>query len=135
MATLSAVRDALKARLANISGLRVYDTWPDTVNPPCIIVKALRGDAHTTFSGRGSFFFDLLLVVQIANLERAQDAIDAYLDYSGASSVIATLEADATLGSVVEGLLVNGWEDYDAIEIGDIQYMSARLPVEVWATY
>src|SRR5688572_28538840 len=36
-ATISAVRDALKTTLGTISGLRVYDTIPDNVNPPCAV--------------------------------------------------------------------------------------------------
>ena len=130
--TLATVRTGLQTRLATISGLRVYDVWPDQINPPAAIVKPLRLVPHTTFASRGSMFFEVVLALQIATLERGQNALDPYLDFSGSQSLVAAIEGDTTLGGAAEDIVINEVTDYGVIKIDDIDYIGARLEMEVF---
>jgi len=136
MATLAAVRDGLKVRLDTISGLTPYDTIPDQIHAPCAFPQPVSGDPHTTFNGRGSFFFDILVIAAALDqgLQKAQDELDGYLDLSGANSIIGALEGDETLGGNAECILSPEWSDYGEVEIGDIMYLGAVLRVEVCIT-
>ena len=131
MATVSAVRDALQVRLATISGLNAYDVWPDSIQTPAACVLPARGNYHDTFDGRSAFNFDIMVVVQAADLKWAQDALDGYLDFSGSSSIAAAIEGDKTLGGSAEGALITGWRDYGDILINGVGYFGAILDCEV----
>ena len=132
---LRTVRDGLKTRVEMVSGLRGYDTWPDTFSPPGAVIQPMRGDPHTTFSGRGSLWFEVVLAVQQSRLRTAQDQLDDLLDLSGAGSVLAAIEGDVTLAGAAEGLILGGWRDYGDIEIGGIRYLGAVIDVEVWVVF
>jgi DNA-binding NtrC family response regulator len=62
----------------------------------------------------------------------AQDAVDQYLNSTGALSIKAAVEADVTLGGAAYTSRVTGWSDYGTIVIGGTEYMGARLSVEAW---
>lgn len=136
MATLAAVRTALRVRLLTITPtIDVYRVWPENINAPaaCIMPASPGGDPHTTFAGRGSFFFDIIMVggALQQGLVKAQDKLDGYMDLSGANSLVGAIEADATLGGNAETVLVGSWTDYGEIIINSLEYMAARLPIEV----
>ncbi len=140
MSTLSNVRSGLKTRLETISGLRVFDTWPDTVIPPCAIIRLAPGSQpHTTFSGNGSHNFEITVLVQISTLDRAQEALDLYIDHSGDSSIIAALEGSNTLGGNCEYFLTGEWDEPTVREVGSgdktLYFFGSVLPVEVHITY
>lgn len=66
----------------------------------------------------------------------SQQLLDSFCAPSGAQSVKAALEADLTLGGVVDALQVTGLSGYrkvSAFNRNDIFYMSAEWTVEVWA--
>lgn len=132
MATLSAIRDGLKVRLATITSLHAYDVMPDSVNAPAAVVRPVTGDYRGSLAGSPSVRFEIILYVPMARLDRAQDLLDSYLQESGASSVFAAIEADRTLGAVVEETHVPGWRNYDQRELNGQQYLSAIVDVEVW---
>lgn len=89
----SAIRDSLKTALETISGLRVYDTIPGTINVPCVIVEP--DDPYVTYDqtldGLATLRFTLLLLVQLGNDRTAQDNLDGYIVTSGATSVPAAV--------------------------------------------
>ncbi len=131
MATVSAVRDGLQTRLATISGMHAYDVWPDTIQTPAALVLPMRGNYHDTFNGRSTMNFEIMVVVQESSLKRAQDLLDAYLTFSGASSIAAAIEGDDTLGGAAESAMVTGWRDYGDVAINGVGYMGAILDCEV----
>jgi hypothetical protein len=136
MATLAAVRDALKVRLDTVTDLTAYDDIPDTILPPCAFPHPVSGDPHTTFSGRGSFFFDIVVIGAAIDqgLIHAQGILDGFLDLSGANSIIGAIEGDETLGGSAECILNPAWSDYGEVEIGEIKYLGAVLRIEVCVT-
>lgn len=132
MATLSAVRDGLRDRLATISGLHAHDLWPEPLVTPAAVVVPANVGVDATFSGEQFDTFDLVVVVQAAVLRIAQDALDGYISRSGSGSVQAALEGDQTLGGAAQFLIFDGWQEYGRQDIDDVPYLLARGSVRVW---
>lgn len=142
MASISALREGLKTRLDTVSGLRAHAQVVGDVNPPAAVV--IPGDPsrknsmvvnYDSTMGRGSddFMFTILLLVS-AKVERvSQDALDDYLDGSGATSIRAAIAADGTLGGIAHFTNVTGVRDYGMVEYGGQKYVGAELIVEVCA--
>src|SRR3990167_3760979 len=135
MAGLADVREGLMDRLATIAGLEVSDVWPDTVNPPCAVV--LPGPdrvatPHTAFASRGSYYLQVIMLGPVGTLADGQRRLDDYLDMTGATSVLAAIEGDETLGGATEGLLCGEWQGYGTREANGVKYISATMPVECW---
>lgn len=137
MGQIADVRAGLKTAITAITGLRVHSRWPNTVNPPALIITAGKDGLteQTTFDGRGSLHFDLVLILGAQDVERAQEALDEYCDFTGSKSIRAKVETDTTLGGVCEDLDVGEWKDYGELEVAGVPYMGAALPVEVYVTF
>lgn len=132
MASIPAIRDAIKTRLATISGLRPYDTVPGSLLPPAAIV--MPGDPVVVFDsalGRGGdeLNFVVLVVVQYAVERVAQDNLDAYLATSGSSSIKTAV--DGTLGGVVSDACVTSARSYGVHKVNEIEYLGVEFTVSV----
>ena len=130
--SLSGIRDAIKTALETISGLNAYDTVPDVIDPPCAWVLPKAGDYHKTFSSvtLDHHFEVTVLLSRAGHIALGQDAADVYLDPSGASSLIAAIEA-ATLSTHASDIVVTGYKDYGGFEFGGQTYIGFKLDVEV----
>ncbi len=129
---LSGVRTGLETRLNTITGLRVYKYWPGSINPPAVIIALSDGsDPHTTFASNGMHPFGLTVAVPFVDEDRAQTALDAYMDHSGASSIVAALQGDETLGGNAEYLLIGVWNVLGVAQYEGVDYLMATLPVGV----
>lgn len=116
---LSTIRDDLKTRLATISGLQTYDTVPAKPEVPCAIVEPFAGTPHQSFErGSGDVRFTVTMLVQCAEWQSAQDALDGYVS-TGTGSVIDALET-ATGGS--EDVTVESWDNYGTSALGENLY-------------
>jgi hypothetical protein len=95
--TPSDVRDGIKTAI-NITGLRVYDTIPDGLVPPALVIGQISITWDYTLANsldRGSI--DLILITGRMSERSAQDYLDGFLAASGASSIKAKLDAAPTL--------------------------------------
>jgi len=135
MASLSALRDGLKTRLATISGLRVHDTIPGQVNGPAAVVE-LEAISYDSAMARGAddYVFVVRLVVGTAVDRVGQDKLDGYLAGSGVSSIKAAIEADESLGGIAGPTQVASVRSYGLIEYAGVTYVGAELIVEVTAS-
>lgn len=136
MATILTIRDGLKDRLATITAManRSHDVWPAKINTPAALVKPLAMSAKQSMGGLRILTFEIILLassVSQSTIERAQDALDAYLYDTGSTSIIAALEGDKTLGGKVDTLDVR-WDDYGTIEISGVEYLGVKFLVTVW---
>jgi len=133
MGQLADIRDGIMGRLATISGLHAYDTWPDQVRVPAAIVMPQSMSTETAIGGSRVYTFEILLLAApvSAGLSRAQDRLDAYLDPTGTSSLIAAMTADKTLAGVVTTLDVS-WRDYGFHEVGTVEYLGVVFAITVW---
>ena len=138
MADLSAIRTALATRLATVTAFRnAYDKWPDQITTPCVIVMPKRGNWREALGGVPSFNFEVTVLAAPwgdRGLPRAQDALDALLDDTGAQSVHAAIRGDVTLGGTAHTCDVEGFDEYGALElVNGIAYLGCKLTISVWA--
>lgn len=144
---LAAIRDGIKARLDTVPGLRASDTVPDSVAVPTqgearavAVVLPPEGEFITYHStmGPGALAEVRLKVTVLASkssTRTGQDAIDALLS-SGENedvSVIDAIEADGTLGGVVDDCIVETAGDYGTTEVGGTTYLKADLNLLILA--
>ncbi len=135
MATFSGIRRGIETRLKTVSGLLTSPTIPDSIDAtPFAFVGPAKGrfvDYSETMDGGLKYHLVARLYVSRWDAPLAQDALDAYVDPTGASSIKAAIEADPTLGlssvyaSVMEAV------NYGPYEIGGVTYLGCEFPVEV----
>lgn len=134
-ATISTLRSGLAANLGMISGLQVYENWPDSLVTPCVIIRPTTGTYHEAMGSPGfqSVTFELTVLANATQkgLEIGQPLLDDYLDLTSSKSIKAAVEADVTLGGASDTLIVTGWTNYGELEIAGIGYLGAVLTVTV----
>jgi hypothetical protein len=134
-ATISQVKDGLKARINTVSGLRAFDYQPDQVNPPFAWPTLDTITYHQTGMNNGGVVmnFTITLVVNRAAERVAQDQLDQYMSWDGAKSLRAAIEADRTLGGVCDDLIVTNAENLTNIDANDTLYLAVDFKVTVYA--
>lgn len=132
MPTVSEIRDALAGKAANVTGLRAYAYQPDDPRPPVAFVMLDRIEYDlNAHRGADTYFFVVTVIVGRANDRASQQNLDKYL--VGADSVKKALEADRTLGGVVNTCRVTEARNYVSVNVGDTVYLQVELEVEVVA--
>ncbi len=133
--SMSTLRDGLKTRLATISGLRAYDTIPDNPSPPFAVVVPGSITFDSAFArGLDEYEFSVLVVVSRVHERIGQDLLDGYCAASGSTSVKAAIEGDRTLSGAADTLRVTQMRNYQALAIGEVQYLAAEFVVQLYAT-
>jgi len=132
MINISGVREALGNNLMTITGMRVYDTIPDVVTPPCAVV----GQLDFTFDvnnarGLDQASVDIYVIVQRISERAGQNKLDQLLAGTGNGSIKTALESDRTLGGLVSTLRVISAES-GTYTSGDQSFLSYRYNVTVW---
>lgn len=130
--SVAAIRDGLKTALAIVPNLRTYDTIPGQVAIPAAVVTM--GDPLVSYDlamgdNADSLNFVVLLLVQYATERPAQDALDAYLDPTGASSVKTAIEGN--LGGAVVDASVTTATGYGVYTYNGVDYLGVKFNVEV----
>lgn len=132
--TFTQVREALAARVGVITSLSVYDENAEQVNAPAAIIAPVQGTFiryGTTFDGSADPALRVILLTARANSSGGQAAIDPYLATSGDSSVYAAIQADPTLGGVVQSAALTEASGYGVISWNGIEYLGCSLIVEI----
>lgn len=139
MATISAIRDGLKTVLAvsytqsngQDATLRMYDTVPDQISPPCGIVIPERCVPRTVTGTRDEQNYRIQLVVGRVSERTAQDLLDGFLASSGTSSLRVALQATSNLGISGVKAIWDGWENYGAVDWGGVPYLGVDVLIRV----
>jgi hypothetical protein len=132
ISNINGVRDALKVNLQTIARLRIYDTIPDVVVPPCAVV----GQLDFTFDldnarGLDQASVDVYVIVQRLSERTGQDKLDLFLAGSGKGSIKTAIESDRTLGGLVDTLRVTSAES-GTYTSGEQSFLSYRYNVTIW---
>ena len=132
ISNINGVRDALKVNLQTVARLRIYDTIPDVVVPPCAVV----GQLDFTFDldnarGLDQASVDVYVIVQRISERTGQDKLDNFLAGSGTGSIKTALESDRTLGGLVDTLRVTSAES-GTYTSGEQSFLSYRYNVTIW---
>jgi hypothetical protein len=135
LASIKALRDGLKTRLAAVSGIYTHDTIPDDVYPPAAIVgfpTTVRYDfAMRTAVSRYSF--PVRVIAGRTTERESQDRIDDLCSPDGASSIRAAVDADPTLGGVAHSSRVVEARDFGVYEVAGVSYIGGEFEIEVIA--
>lgn len=133
MATLTQVREALKARLATVRNLTAYAIEPGTPFCPAAWTLPIRINYHASYDGDLTFTVGVTVAVQLGDLGQAQTALDDYLAPSGTKSVVAALETPPSGGDALDSVRVVAMTSYATREMGGKSVLTAGLEVEVYA--
>lgn len=132
-ATISQVNAGITARLATISGLRAFDYQPDNAYPPYAFPSLSNIEYHKAMAGGAQIYtYNVTVVTGRVDDRSAQDELDGYASYDGAKSVRAAIEADRTLGGVVDTLLLSNSANVSAMSIGDNNYIVLDFTLTVY---
>jgi len=129
--TVSTVRDNMKTQLSSISGLRIYDTVPDSINVPAAVVGMLDFNFDTSMNrGFDTATLDLILITGRMSERSAQNSLDGYLSGSGSGSIKTVLENNKTLSGACQTLRVTTATS-GSLQVGGIDYLAYRFRIEV----
>ncbi|MDP8930466.1 MAG: hypothetical protein M3O70_18335 [Actinomycetota bacterium] len=134
MADLAAIREGLRARLDTVPDLQASAYLLAKPTPPTAMV----GGPDTIgfleeFGGTPTWTLPIILYTGLAHDVAAQKRLDTYLAPFGPTSVRAAVEADPTLGGIVDSLAVTGMTGYRTyIMEANVLYLGAELTVEIF---
>lgn len=132
MSTLANVRAGLAFNLAAISGLHVDAYEPANVVTPHAWVGSpeIRYD-DTMARGSDTHVYPITLAVSIGHGSTADQALEAFLDSAGDSSIKAALEADVTLSDAAQSLRVVSCSASSLFSVESLTYVAVTFQVEV----
>lgn len=135
MSTLEQVADAIRDKLVAIDGLTVFDAPPESLHPPSAVVMPPAVDYRQSFSASGLCRADIDVVVLTAPAGSFTDAafrlLWPYMDHSGDQSIFAKIEADQTLGGVVEAAMVKTFRMMTSEEVAGIGYVGGTFTIQL----
>lgn len=122
--TIKEVMEGIQARLQTIDGLRITAYAADQINPPSAMVTVPPIPQYHATMKRGRMTLDpSVIVLTSAALDRVgQLDLADYANPTGAKSIIAAIEADPTLGGVVDNCKVISFRPLGMQEVGMIGY-------------
>lgn len=134
MPTFSELRTGLANNLATIAGLRTANLIPDQVNPPIAIITPETITYDTAFArGLDEYNFTVLVIVHRVAERSAQSSLDAFCNPTGSTSIKTAIESDRSLGGKAQTLRVTDLRTYQALSVGDVDYLAAEFSVVVYA--
>lgn len=129
--TITEMRDAL-ASACVVDGLVSMSFMPDKPPTPCAIVMG----PEATFNEdtlSDNYTFPVVILVGTPTQAGASEQLDAYLSRAGDKSVPRAIEADDTLGDVVQYAAAQGITDYGTHLVQNVEYLGATILVTVVA--
>lgn len=131
-ATISEISAALRDALTAVSGLRVQDHLVDNPSPPIAMVGIDQVTYHRAFAaGNAEHEYTVTVLVGRDPERVSQDRLNGYLSYDGTQSIRAAIEADPTLGGVVNTCQVATGGNIGLVSIGDANYLTVEFSVHV----
>lgn len=130
---IAAIRTGLADRLETLDLAAVYDTVPDRVVVPSAAV--IPGDPFVEFHeamgrpGLAVIRFDVVVFAARFDTHSGQDVLDELIGL-----MVATLEADQTLGDTATVVQVLEVTNYGVVTVADTALLGCRINVEVHST-
>jgi hypothetical protein len=133
-ATVSQAAAGIATRLATISGLRSFAYQPEQLNPPVAFPVLNSIEYHGAMGGGNvRMNFDVIVIVGRYVDRVAHSLLDAYLSYSGATSLRAAMEADRTLGGVASTLIMDTSTEISTVSVADGDFLQVSCSLTVHA--
>jgi hypothetical protein len=134
VATIAQIREGLAANLSTISGIQISAYLLASPTPPAIHVVPSSIAYDRTFArGIDRVEMTVQAFVGMGLDQGAQIALDELLAPTGARSVKTAIEADKTLGGVVQDVWVSAMSGYNVVIVqgGQQQMLSADWAIQV----
>lgn len=133
--TLLQVMQGIETRLGTISGLVVKEFQPDSVILPLAWVGVPPIPEYRATFGRGRFSLDPTVTVFVSrsDAEVGQRKLAEYADVGTAASIPDAIEADRTLGGVVEECFVASFEPLGQQDAAFFGYFGGVFTLHVTA--
>lgn len=135
MASLAEIRAALAAQVAAaIPELTAYPYMPSAPDVPAVAVLPKSWRYDETFDAKVTWQLELCIYLNGANLEAAQQEMDAYLAPTGAQSVNDAVNDIPTLGLSGVSASAQGANEYaQLVDVAGGKLLLGRVNVEVLA--
>ena len=136
MSTFSEARAALAAQLAaKLPDLHVYAAVPGTITVPAVIVAPATGGLADYEQAESSdlvaWSLRVIMLAGMVNLAVAQGELDDLLSTTAATSVVAAIRTDPTLGGLAEYAEVRTASRYGQMSYNGIDFLGAELSIAV----
>lgn len=132
-AVRQALADAVTAGPSGDYAISAYSRIPDVFEAPAFIPVQFEGDYETDTDGSVDLVLTCRLAVARGESGAAQAMLDTYLSNGDANSIVDAINADSTLGGVVDDLKVSGFDAYRLFDWGGATWWGAELTIEVMA--
>jgi len=133
--SIRAIRTAIQDKLGGITTLYAYDqaTGKERLTRPVALVFPRPGGGRATAGGLYHRLFEIEVHCPLGmGLARAQDVVDDLIDDASTANVEDIVEADKTLGGVVETARVDEFIAYGFSQLNDTDTLMVRFPMEVY---
>jgi hypothetical protein len=125
--TIVQIMDGIETRLNTVTGLRATAEVPDQIEPSATGGFAIVGVPTINYRltmGRAKYElpFTITVFVSMAVSRTAQRTLAGFADPRGPGSVIVAMEADPTLGGLVEHCWLTDFRPLGTEEVGVIGY-------------
>jgi hypothetical protein len=132
--SVTAVANGIKNQLATVEGLRTFSYQPEQLNPPLAFPILNAVDYHRAFGG-GDVVMDWSIMVIVGRyLDRVAHAnLDAYLAFSGATSIREAIEADKSLGGACKTLVLESAANINSLTVAEADFLSIEFQLTVHA--
>lgn len=131
-ADLSAIREAVAAAVdAATTGLNVAARYPGVIVSPAAVVVRRSTTFDTAFDIAADHQLAIRMFMSFADLQGSQERLDDWCAPSGAESIRAAIDADPTLGGLVDFCRISGVEDEQIATYARIDYLTVDLVLEV----
>lgn len=131
MATNQQIREGIAARLGTIPDFQVYATPPGSIVVPAGVVRRRNTSYDISFDETTDTAWSVTAFVQFANNEAAAEHLDLYVSPTGDHSIKAAVDADPTLGGVVDFARVTSAEGERVTNYAGIDYLSVDFNIEI----
>ena len=131
MATNEAIREGIAAALQTIPDLQVYARPPGSIVVPAGVVRRRGTQFDVSFDGLVDTGWAVTVFVSFANTDVGTEALDEYLSPTGDLSIKAAVEADPTLGGVVDYARVPSAEGEKVTNYAGTDYLSVEFVIEI----
>lgn len=130
MAGLTELRTAIKDTVsAALTELTPYDTVPDDINAPALIVAPAISDFTKAMQrGLDQWEFDLIVLIGLIDPQVAQNQLDAYVTGAGPKSIRQIIYNTRTLGLSNVDAHVRAMTAYgNRYDVAGVDYTGATL--------
>ena len=134
MSLYSGIREGLAQNLSVVFGTRAYSYMPDNPIMPCAVSAPVSIQFDAAFNrGHDDHVWEVVVYAQRTNERTAQDLMDEYCDPLSDYSIKTVIESDPTLGGAVINCMVTDMSAYEALTVGEVQYLAATFRLSIIA--